>query len=307
MVNKLSVDTNRGRIRKLTLAIDEYSNDPDLAYSLVDLGTDEQAFIAPDGSYSTREYKISIQKDESGKIELDPNAFEELCDLGSYFKFRLFSGGELKVEWEAAWPDRAGDGVFEIELKRPKNLRELDTEQELEQKKKQGQEQGTRHKKPRGYQFIYAVMAVLVVVAFLVIYQNKYSFRSAKVDCFEPEVVLQAANNDDLKVQFRNKCITELSQLDEQGYNDLLASWISADTGMLEIIGDFYNPYISDDLLDGLKPDVGDMASSTAATYYLQASQAGLQNASSKLRSLCERVEDDTERFFMQEQCRSFD
>ena len=151
------------------------------------------------------------------------------------------------------------------------------------------------------------MIAIVAVVAVLVIYQNKDSLRSAKLDCFEPEVVMQAANNDDLKVQFRNKCITELGQLDEQGYNDLLASWISADMEMLEIIGDFYNPYISDDLLDGLKPDVGDMASSTAATYYLQASQAGLQNASSKLRSLCERVEDDTERFFMQEQCRSFD
>ena len=332
MVNKLSVDTNRGRIRKLTLAIDEYSNDPDLAYSLVDLGTDEQAFIAPDGSYSTREYKISIQKDESGKIELDPNAFEELCDLGSYFKLRLFSGGELKVEWEAAWPDRAGDGVFEIELKRPKNLRELDTEQELEQKKKQEQEleqkkkleqeleqkkkqeleqkkkqeleqeQGTRHKKPRGYQFIFAVMAVLVVVAFMVIYQNKDNFQSANLDCLEPEVVLQAANNDDLKVEFRSQCITELAQLDEQDYRDLLVSWVSAESEILEVIGDFYNPYISGDLLDGLESDVGGMASSTAATYYAEAAETGLESAAIKLRSLCEQV-DPTELFFMYEQC----
>ena len=313
MVNKLSVDTNRGRIRKLTLAIDEYSNDPDLAYSLVDLGTDEQAFIAPDGSYSTREYKISIQKDESGKIELDPNAFEELCDLGSYFKFRLFSGGELKVEWEAAWPDRAGDGVFEIELKRPKNLRELDTEQELEQKKKQELEQkkkqeqeleqGTRHKKPRGYQFIFAVMAVLVVVAFMVIYQNKDNFQSANLDCLEPEVVLQAANNDDLKVEFRSQCITELAQLDEQDYRDLLVSWVSAESEILEVIGDFYNPYISGDLLDGLESDVGEMASSTAATYYAEAAETGLESAAIKLRSLCEQVVDPTELFFMYKQC----
>ena len=313
MVNKLSVDTNRGRIRKLTLAIDEYSNDPDLAYSLVDLGTDEQAFIAPDGSYSTREHKISIQKDEIGKIELDPNAFEELCDLGSYFKFRLFSGGELKVEWEAAWPDRAGDGVFEIELKRPKNLRELDTEQELEQKKKQELEQkkkqeqeleqGTRHKKPRGYQFIFAVMAVLVVVAFMVIYQNKDNFQSANLDCLEPEVVLQAANNDDLKVEFRSQCITELAQLDEQDYRDLLVSWVSAESEILEVIGDFYNPYISGDLLDGLESDVGEMASSTAATYYAEAAETGLESAAIKLRSLCEQVVDPTELFFMYKQC----
>ena len=149
------------------------------------------------------------------------------------------------------------------------------------------------------------MIAIVAVVVVLVIYQNKDSLRSAKLDCFEPEFVWRAANDDDLKVQFRNKCISELIRLDEQGYNDLLVSWIAADVRMLEIIGDFYNPYIGNDLLDGLKSEMGDMSSSTAATYYLQATQSGLQNASLKLRSLCERVEDDTERFFMQEQCKS--
>lgn len=297
MIDKLSVNTKRGSIQSIKLITSASVGKANLSYSLTDLNADEKAFIGPDGNYSVVEYRIDIQQNDEGIVDLDPKSFFELSDLESHFKIELFEQDTIISVWEATWPDRAGDGTFEIELEKPKKIPEPKPEPETK----------PEPPKSRVSPVLVAMIAIVAVVAVLVIYQNKDSLRSAKLDCFEPEVVMQAANNDDLKVQFRNKCITELGQLDEQGYNDLLASWISADMEMLEIIGDFYNPYISDDLLDGLKPDVGDMASSTAATYYLQASQAGLQNASSKLRSLCERVEDDTERFFMQEQCRSFD
>lgn len=297
MIDKLSVNTKRGSIQSIKLITSASVGKANLSYSLTDLNADEKAFIGPDGNYSVVEYRIDIQQNDEGIVDLDPKSFFELSDLESHFKIELFEQDTIISVWEATWPDRAGDGAFEIELEKPKKIPEPKPEPETK----------PEPPKSRVSPVLVAMIAIVAVVAVLVIYQNKDSLRSAKLDCFEPEVVMQAANNDDLKVQFRNKCITELGQLDEQGYNDLLASWISADMEMLEIIGDFYNPYISDDLLDGLKPDVGDMASSTAATYYLQASQAGLQNASSKLRSLCERVEDDTERFFMQEQCRSFD
>ena len=150
-------------------------------------------------------------------------------------------------------------------------------------------------------------MAFLGIVAFGLFYKDNNILQLSKIDCFEPEVVLQAAGDDVLKAQFRDDCINKLSDLDDQSYRELLAGWISSEKAIAEFLGDFYNPLVSEHLLEELRPDDGDMSSSTAASYYLQAVEAGLLSASDKLRNLCVNVEDDTERFFMQEQCDSID
>ena len=317
MTDKLSVNTKRGRIQSIQLISEASVGKTDLSFSLTDLNADERAYIGFDGNYSAVKYLAPVRTNDGSLLELDPSAFKELSDLESHFKIELFANDNLICIWEATWPDRAGDGAFEIELEQPRPIPEQRPEPapapEAAPEPAPAPEPkpvpGPIAQPPQSRMPLYVLagMAFLGIVAFGLFYKDNNILQLSKIDCFEPEVVLQAAGDDVLKAQFRDDCINKLSDLDDQSYRELLAGWISSEKAIAELLGDFYNPLVSEHLLEGLRPVDSDMSSSTAASYYLQAVEAGLLSASDKLRTLCVNVEDDTERFFMQDQCDSID
>ena len=102
MIDKLSVNTKRGSIQSIKLITSASVGKATLSYSLTDLNADEKAFIGPDGNYSVIEYKINIQQNDEGIVDLDPKSFFELSDLESHFKIELFEQDTIISVWEAS-------------------------------------------------------------------------------------------------------------------------------------------------------------------------------------------------------------